>query len=120
MEDVSARLASAKAARSGAAVASITREKAALTEAMRGIALSEEECHALPERMRKLDDRLFQFLVELSDAADSDLATIDEMSVMQDAVTAALSAISLGEKSSAQGTISFCGHPKHSESFSDS
>jgi hypothetical protein len=106
MEDVVARLASAKAARSAAVViVDITREKAALTQALKDITLSEEECCALPDKLRELDSRLYDFLVTLSEAEDCDLATMDKVAKMQEAVTAALNACSLGEPSGDKGIM---------------
>jgi hypothetical protein len=88
-------------------IASITREKAMLTQALQGIILSEYECRALPKRMRELEDRLFDFSVELSEAPECDLATMDEVAKMQEAVTAALSAFRLDESGEKGRSILF-------------
>jgi predicted nucleic acid-binding Zn-ribbon protein len=103
IEDVTARLASAKAARSATAVTGITREKVALTQALKDITLSEEECRALPDRMRELKERLFDLLAELSEAPERETETMDNITKMHEAVTAALSTLSPDRPSNGKG-----------------
>lgn len=106
MGDVNTRLISAKANRSAVAViASITREKATLTQALKDVTLSEEECRALPDGLRELDNRLFEFSVELSEASDFDMDTIDEVAKMQEDVKASLSALSREAQYGEKGTF---------------
>jgi hypothetical protein len=101
LEDVAARLAAQKVARSAVSViAGITRERTTLTEALRAITLPEEDCRALPDKMRDLGCRLFDFSVELSEDPDCDVEILDKIAEMEEQVQRALVAFdgTSGEK----------------------
>ena len=61
LEAAVAKLAAAVSAQNVALKASVKKERAELNEQLKEITLSEEECRALPGRMRELDERLFAF-----------------------------------------------------------
>jgi hypothetical protein len=86
-EAIMTKLSAAKASRDIALIASIRREEAVLEQERRTLTLSEEECCALPDKIRDLEDRLLDFALEC------DVDTLDRVAELQLSVRQALDAL---------------------------
>jgi hypothetical protein len=83
---------------------SITREKAALLLEGKSITISTEEGSALPTRLQDLENRLFDFLCELSDAPECDADTSHQVAALHRSVQEALEALAASPKPPSETT----------------
>lgn len=79
--------------RNVALIASIKREETALSQEKKALGLAEGDCPSLPDKLRELEDRVFAFSLELSEAPECDVDILDLVAKLHISVRLALDSL---------------------------